>query len=140
MPMTTVLSAASSDGGGINMTAVLVAVLGAGGLGAALRELFAGIGKLARGVSAKESTRKDDLVQARDNAIARADQAEEREDAHKENLTREERNRRRAERRAAHMEFELIRAGLADKIPQPEILEDTITPAQLRIIQQEGQQ
>lgn len=134
------LLAAAQDAGGleINGTTVLVAALGSGGAGLMLREIILGIGKLTRGVSLKESTRKDDLVMARDRALARAAMAETREEAYKDDRDREERNRRRAEVRAARMERALILNGLEHEIPAEGIIEDTITPAQLRAIQQQG--
>lgn len=132
--------AAAQDAGGleINGTTVLVAALGSGGAGLMLREIILGIGKMTRGVAVKESTRKDDLVQARDHALARAVAAELREDAHKENFEREVRNRRRSDARAARMERVLILNGLESAIPAEGILEDTITPAQMREIQRGG--
>lgn len=106
---------------------MLVAALGAGGLGAILREIFAGIGKLARGVSLKESGRKDDLVAERDRAIARADHLERERDA-------ENRNRRRTETYAAALLRIIVVNGYTGVLPAEPVIEDTITPAQLRQI------
>jgi hypothetical protein len=113
----------------INATTVLVAALGAGGLGAILREIFAGLGKLTRGVSLKESTRKIDLVSQRDDALRRASHLQDERD-------REERNRRRIEAYTARLERLLILAGLDGQLPAQPVLEDTITPARLRQIKE----
>lgn len=108
-----------------NATTLLVAALGAGGLGAILREIFVGIGKLARGVSLKESSRKTDLVNERDEALRRAGHLQDERD-------REERNRRRVEAHTARLERIIILAGLDAQLPLPPELEDTITPARMR--------
>lgn len=109
----------------INATTVLVAVLGGGGLGAILREIISGIGKIARGVSLKESSRRVDLVTERDDALRRAGHLSDERD-------REGRNRRLLFLHTAHLESILIREGLRDKIPPTPKLEDAITPAHLR--------
>jgi hypothetical protein len=59
---------------------VIVAVLGAGGAGAFLREIVSGVLKVVGGVSARESKRKVDIVQQRDEALARASAADMRAD------------------------------------------------------------
>lgn len=113
----------------INATTVLVAALGSGGLGAILREIVVGISKHARGISLKESTRKTDLVNERDDALRRAGYLQDERD-------REERNRRRIERYTARLERIIILAGLDAQIPSPPQLEDTITPAHMRQIKE----
>ena len=109
----------------INSTTLIVAALGAGGLGAILREIFSGIGKIARGVSLKESTRKVDLVMERDDALRRARHSMNERD-------REERNRRAMENYAAYLQRIIILAGISEELPPLPDLEDTVTPAQLR--------
>lgn len=109
----------------INATTVIVAALGAGGLGAILREILTGAAKIARGVSLKESSRKVDLVTERDDALRRARHLSNERD-------REERNRRRVENYAAHLTRIIILEGFTDQMPPRPELEDTITSAQLR--------
>ena len=109
----------------INATTVLVAALGAGGIGAILREILSGIAKIARGVSLKESSRRVDLVTERDDALRRAGHLSDERD-------REESNRRIVQRHAAHLERIIIIAGLHEQLPPLPVLEDTITPARLR--------
>lgn len=118
-----------------NVTTLVVAALGAGGIGAVLREVIAGVGKLTRGVSVKERDRKDDLAGERDRALFRERAAVQREDEANERLDAAERNRRRVEAAAAVMERIIILAGLAAQLPAPPVYEDTITPAHLREIQ-----
>lgn len=113
-----------------NATTLIVAALGAGGLGAVLREIFSGIGKIARGVSLKESTRRTDLVTERDDALRRVRVLTEERD-------REERNRRRVENYSAHLQRIIILEGHDDQLPPRPELEDTITPARLREVQAE---
>lgn len=68
----------------INWVALIVAILGAGGIGAALREI-AGIITLARkGVSGREQQRRNDIVAQRDAAIAEAAEADRRADAERQ--------------------------------------------------------
>lgn len=75
----------------INLVALLVAVIGAGGVGAAIREIVSVITKVRDGVAAKESTRKHDLVTQRDKALERAAAAERDRDgqARKRRITEE---------------------------------------------------
>lgn len=56
--------------------AVIIALLGAGGLGAFFKDIIEGLWKLRRGVSARETKRRIDVVQQRDEALDRADRAE----------------------------------------------------------------
>jgi hypothetical protein len=65
----------------LNYVALIVAVLGAGGIGAAIREIVAVITLARAGVSGKEQKRKEDLVAQRDRAVAEADAADARADA-----------------------------------------------------------
>ena len=112
--------------GDINWIAIIVAVLGAGGIGAALREL-AGVITLARkGVSGREDKRRDDIVAQRDFALAERDaakqdarDAEDREDA--------ERARRiRWQNYAGQVEYLAHYAGIRIDIDRPD---DTTLPA-----------
>ncbi|MDZ4044698.1 MAG: hypothetical protein U1E32_02835, partial [Rhodoglobus sp.] len=92
------------------------------GWGAMLREIFAAVGKLLGGMSARESTRKVDIVQQRDAALAREARAWTLVDA-------EAAKRRRVQEWAAMLQRQLILAGI-DPTPEP-VLEQTITKAQL---------
>lgn len=105
-----------------NITTLLVAAIGAGGLGAVIRELVAAVGKMKRGVSSRESTRKDDLVAARERAEA---------DAVRYGLERdaENRNRRRIEAYAAQLLRELIVSGRdPGDLPDVPELEQVVAP------------
>lgn len=55
-------------GEGVNFVTLVVAVLGAGGIGAVIREVFSGISKLSSGVALRESKRKVDIITERDRA------------------------------------------------------------------------
>lgn len=67
--------------------AVIIAILGAGGLGAFFKDIVEGLWKLRRGVSARETKRRIDVVQQRDEAIERAARAERNVDAMREYTT-----------------------------------------------------
>lgn len=101
----------------VNIVAILVACLGAGGLGAFAREIADIASKVRRGVSTRESNRKNDIIGQRDEAIAQA---------------ADERGRADDERRlrigwqnyAAGLAYQLRLAGGAPD-PLPDDLEDT---------------
>lgn len=120
-----------------NTTTLIVAALGAGGLGAILREIFSGIAKLTRGVALKESGRKEDIVADRDRALTRADQAEAREEEQRQRAEREYNNRRRTEQQAAQMQYALNSNGLGHLIPNRPVIEETLTPVELKQIREE---
>jgi hypothetical protein len=101
---------------------IIAAVLGAGGVGAMLREIFAAVGKLLGGMSARESTRKVDIVQQRDAALARESRAWTLVDAEAE-------KRRKTQEYAARLRRQIIGLG-GEPDPEP-VLEQTITKAQL---------
>jgi uncharacterized protein YaiL (DUF2058 family) len=102
---------------------ILVAILGAGGFGAFFREIVAGIIKVVGGMSARESSRKVDIVQQRDAALAR--------EAKAWRLVDEEAAKRRVEQEyAARLRRQLIEAGIEpDEAP---VREKTLTKAQLK--------
>lgn len=56
----------------VSLVTILVAVLGAGGLGAFAREIADIASKVRRGVSTRESNRKNDIIAQRDTASERA--------------------------------------------------------------------
>lgn len=90
--------------------ALIVAILGSAGLGGFLREIVSGVGKLRSGVSAKEASRKRDLVSERDYEFERAEA--------------EARNRRRIEEYAARLRRILVEQGLDSLIPRWPKLEE----------------
>lgn len=67
--------------------ALIIAILGAGGLGAFFKDIVEGLWKLRRGVSARETKRRIDVVQQRDEALDRATRAERNVDAMREYVT-----------------------------------------------------
>lgn len=107
----------------MDIVPILAVVLGAGGIGALLRDGIGAIGKVASGMSARESKRKVDIVQQRDAALAREARAWTLVDA-------EAAKRRRVQEWAAMLQRQLILAGI-DPTPEP-VLEQTITKAQLK--------
>jgi hypothetical protein len=105
-----------------NLMPVLVAVLGAGGFGAFFREIVAGIVKVAGGMSARESKRKVDIVQQRDEAIAREMKAW--------RIVDDEAGKRRAlQEYAARLRRLLVENGIEP--PREPVIEKTVTRAQL---------
>ena len=106
-----------------NLLPILVAVLGAGGFGAFFREIVAGVVKVAGGMSARESSRKVDIVQQRDAALAR--------EAKAWRLVDEEAAKRRVEQEyAARLRRQLIEAGIEPG--ESPVREKTLTKAQLK--------
>lgn len=101
-----------------SLTTVLVAVLGAGGLGVFVREIFAGLAKMRSGVSARENDRRTDLVK-------RAERAERAERIATERSERETRNRWRIEEYAQRLRRLLIQHGI-EPPGEPEV-ETTMT-------------
>jgi hypothetical protein len=89
--------------------ALIIAILGAGGLGAFIKDIFEGLWKLRRGVSARETKRKIDVVLQRDEAIERASRAEHNVDTLREYAT--------------ELRIKLLEAGMArtDIPPMPEL-------------------
>lgn len=81
-----------------NLVPILVALLGAGGLGVFAREVADIVTKLKHGVSAREGKRRTDIVAQRDAAVLDADM--------------ERRNRIKLQTFAARMERQLILAGI----------------------------
>lgn len=104
----------------VNIVAILVACLGAGGLGAFAREIADIASKVRRGVSTRESNRKNDIIGQRDAALAREQAEQKRAD--------DERRRRIAwQEYAGLLAFRLRIAGIApDELPDG--LEDTVNP------------
>lgn len=88
----------------INWIAILVALLGAGGIGAAVREVIGAVSLARKGVSGREQQRRNDIVAQRDAALAAADESDRRADAERE-------LRIKWREYAAHLRLQLIRAG-----------------------------
>lgn len=104
----------------VSLVTILVAVLGAGGLGAFAREIADIVSKVRRGVSTRESNRKNDIISQRDAALARSAAEQKRAD--------EERERRIAwQEYAGILAFRLRMSGI-NPDPLPEGIEDTINP------------
>lgn len=101
----------------VNLVAILVACLGAGGLGAFAREIADIASKVRRGVSTRESNRKNDIIAQRDAAIARFEAEQGRADD-------ERRLRIGWQNYAAGLAYKLRLAGGAPD-PLPDGLEDT---------------
>lgn len=59
----------------LDLVPIIVALLGAGGLGAFAREIGDLISKVKRGVSTRETTRKNDIIAMRDAAVKAAEAA-----------------------------------------------------------------
>lgn len=106
-----------------SLTTVLVAVLGAGGLGVFVREIFAGLAKMRSGVSARENDRRTDLVK-------RAERAERAEVAATERAERETRNRWSVEEYAMRLRRSLIERGIDP--PDMPVPEGTMTGSEVR--------
>lgn len=93
------------DANGPGLVTILTLVLGAGGLGAFVREIAMGIGKLSSGMAGRESRRKIDIVQQRDEALTR--EAEQRARADDADVSR-----RRVAEYASALRRQLIENGL----------------------------
>lgn len=115
----------------INIVALIVATLGAGGIGAAIREIVSVITLARQGVSGKEDRRRIDINAQRDDAIKRMEAAEEDEKEERERADRAERARdeEREKRRiyyeeAARLRYIIVLNGL-NPGAWPDINEDT---------------
>ncbi|WP_449407987.1 hypothetical protein [Microbacterium maritypicum] len=107
----------------MNLVAVIVAVLGAGGIGAAIREIF-GVVTLARqGMSGKEDKRRTDIVAQRDHALALQADAEAGERAADARADREADHRRLWQEEASRLRLMIIDLG-AD--PGPRLVIPTV--------------
>jgi hypothetical protein len=106
---------------------LIVALLGTAGLGAFIREIVSAITKVVGGMSARESKRKVDIVQQRDEALTRMNRAWRQVD-------REAEKRRAALDYAARLRRHLIELG---ETPEPEPdFGRTITRAELEQLQE----
>lgn len=113
----------------VSPVALIVAAIGAGGLGAFFRELVDVFLKLRDGLSAREKNRKVDIVQQRDQALQREQLAWEERD-------REASKRRRLEEHASHLRRLAIENGI-EPPPYP-VLERTLPASEVRRIVNES--
>lgn len=105
----------------IDIVPLIVAILGSGGVGAAAIKLIDGVLKIRAGMSARESKRRVDIIQQRDEAIAFGEG--------------ETTKRRIAQEYAARLRRRLIENGIE---PDPEpVYEKTIPKAQLQKLRDE---
>jgi hypothetical protein len=114
----------------IDLVPLLVAVLGALGGGAGIKAVIDGLLKVRSGMSARENSRKIDIVQQRDAAIQREERAWK--------LVDEQAARRReAQEYAARLRRRLIDNGIE---PEPELVQDrTITREELDALRGENE-
>lgn len=103
--------------GDVPLVALLVAVLGSGGVTAVVTTIISSIGKARSGVATREDQRKTDIVRARDDAIREAAAADARAD-------RERVRRIIFTEHAARQRMKLINAGLEPDAWPEETTED----------------
>ncbi|NLP82577.1 hypothetical protein HF576_01825 [Microbacterium sp. CFH 90308] len=96
----------------LNWIAVLVAVLGAGGIGAAIREIASVVSLARKGVSGKEDKRREDIIAQRDHALALQAEAEAGERAADARADRERDRRIAWQEHAAHLRYQLRSLGV----------------------------
>ncbi|MGQ7313361.1 hypothetical protein ACUOFU_16770 [Microbacterium arabinogalactanolyticum] len=101
-----------------NWVAILVGLLGAGGVGAAVREIVGVVTLARKGVSGREDKRKTDIVAQRDHAIAMQAEAEAAERAADDRADLEAEERRHWQEVAARMRRIIIESG-GDPGPWP---------------------
>lgn len=102
----------------LNWVAIIVAVLGAGGIGAAVREIASVISLAKKGVSGKEDKRRIDIIAQRDHALAMQSEAEAGERAADSRADLEAAMRRFWEEHHARLRIIIISLG-ADPGPWP---------------------
>ena len=95
-----------------NLIAILVAVLGSGGLGAVITSIVTSVQMARKGMAAHEDQRRDDIIKQRDAAWARAAKAELEADAEEARADRERASRIEWQEHAARLRLQLIRAGI----------------------------
>lgn len=104
----------------LNWVAILVAVLGAGGIGAAIREIASVISLAKKGVSGREDKRRVDIIAQRDHALAMQAEAEAGERAADARADAEASQRRQWQEEAARLRRTIITIG-GDPGPWPTI-------------------
>ncbi|OII10540.1 hypothetical protein BIU97_10455 [Curtobacterium sp. MCBA15_009] len=121
---------------------VLLATLGGGaGLSAVITSLGTVIAKIRRGVSPREGKRRVDIVQQRDEALARLEQANERADWADANRQVAVNNEQRAREHAAELRVQLISAAgiTRDELPDWPDMDHTIPRDEFRQLRRDGQ-
>lgn len=121
---------------------VLLATLGGGaGLSAVITSLGTVIAKVRRGVSPREGKRRVDIVQQRDEALARLGQANERAEWADANRQVAVNNEQRAREHAAELRVKLIAAaGISrDELPDWPDMDRTIPREEFRRLRSTGQ-
>lgn len=102
----------------LNWVAIIVAVLGAGGIGAAVREIASVMSLARKGVSGREDKRRVDIITQRDHALAMQADAEAGERAADARADREADARRFWEEQHARLRILIISLD-ADPGPWP---------------------
>lgn len=121
---------------------VLLAALGGGaGISAVLQATGTVIAKIKRGVSPREGKRRVDIVQQRDEALARLDRAQERADWADANRQIAVSNEQRAREHAAELRVQLIAAaGISrDELPEWPDMDRTIPRDEFHRLRRDGQ-
>lgn len=118
----------------LDIVPLVVAILGAGGIGAFFRDALIGLSKLRRGVSARETKRRIDIVQQRDEAIDRAYSANERAEM-------AERNVASMREYTTDLRIRLREQGVPfDQIPAAPDLERTMPADRIRQVRRESEE
>ncbi|BAU32445.1 hypothetical protein [Microcella alkaliphila] len=115
----------------VSPVALIVAAIGAGGLGVFFRDLVDVFLKLRDGLSAREKNRKIDIVQQRDQALKREQIAWQERDV-------EAAKRRRMEEHASELRRQLIEAGITP--PDYPVIEKTMPASEVRRIIKESEE
>jgi len=113
----------------VSPVALIVAAIGAGGLGVFFRDLVDVFLKLRDGLSAREKNRKVDIIQQRDEALKRERIAWTERDA-------EATKRRQLQEHASLLRRQLIEAGITP--PDYPVLERTLPASEVRRIVDES--
>ncbi|QJD53433.1 hypothetical protein QDW38_gp24 [Microbacterium phage Lynlen] len=94
------------------LVALIVAALGSGGITAVVTSIINSIRAARRGVAVREDQRKEDIVRARDEAIASAIKARAEADASDRLADRERIRRIKWQEHAARQRVKLLAAGI----------------------------
>lgn len=108
----------------LNWIAIIVGLLGAGGIGAAVREIASVIDLARKGMSGKEDRRRADIIAQRDHALEQMAEAEAGERAAEARADVEATARREWQELAARYRLQLVMAGIEPIEPWPK---DTTT-------------
>lgn len=104
--------------------ALIVALLGSGGLAGVVTSIISSIRLHRQGVPAREESRREDIMKQRDEALSQAKMAEAAERAEELRADQERERRIRWQEESARLRIQLIMAG---KDPgSPPVDEDTI--------------